>query len=39
MVKVQVKQTKDLNVFDLLSSKYLIMPKESVKVIKETFLK
>lgn len=32
-------QAKDLNVLDLLSFKYLIMPKDSVKVIKETFLK
>lgn len=30
---------KDLNVLDLLSHKYLLMPKESIKVIKETFLK
>lgn len=32
-------QAKDLNVLDLLSFKYLIMPKESVKVIKETFVR
>ncbi len=32
-------QAKDLNCLDVLSSKYLIMPKESIKVIKETFLK
>jgi large subunit ribosomal protein L4 len=32
-------QVKDLNCLDLLSFKYLIMPKESVKVIKKTFLK
>jgi len=31
-------QAKDLNVLDLLSFKYLIMPKEAIKVIKETFL-
>ncbi len=30
---------KDLNVLDLLSYKYLLLPKESIKVIKETFLK
>jgi len=34
----RVMQAKDLNVLDLLSFKYLIMPKESIKVIKETFL-
>jgi large subunit ribosomal protein L4 len=32
-------QAKDLNALDLLSFKYLIMPKEAIKVIKETFLK
>lgn len=32
-------QAKDLNALDLLSFKYLIMPKESIKIIKETFLK
>lgn len=31
--------TKDLNALDLLSFKYLILPKESIKVIKETFSK
>lgn len=31
-------QAKDLNCLELLSFKYLIMPKEAVKVIKETFL-
>ncbi|TSC74778.1 MAG: large subunit ribosomal protein L4 [Parcubacteria group bacterium Gr01-1014_30] len=31
-------QAKDLNVLDLLSSKYLLAPKEAIKVIKETFL-
>jgi large subunit ribosomal protein L4 len=30
---------KDLNAFDLLSYKYLLMPKDAIKVIKETFLK
>ncbi len=29
---------KDLNVLDLLSCKYLIIPEDSIKVIKETFL-
>ena len=37
--KVETIQAKDLNCLDLLSFKYLIMPKESLKVIKETFLK
>jgi len=36
---VETIQAKDLNTLDLLSFKYLIMPKESVKIIKETFLK
>jgi len=35
----QTIQTKDLNALDLLSFKYLIMPKDSIKAIKETFLK
>lgn len=30
---------RDLNCLDLLSVKYLILPKESIKVIKETFVK
>jgi len=37
--KVQLMQAKDLNALDLLSFKYLILPKESLKTIKETFLK
>ncbi len=32
-------QAKDLNVLDLLSYKYLIMPKDAIKIIKETFLR
>lgn len=36
---VQTIQATDLNCLDLLSFKYLILPKESIKVIKETFLK
>lgn len=31
-------QAKDLNALDLLSFKYLLMPKEAIKAIKETFL-
>jgi len=37
--EVKVVQAKDLNVLDLLSFEYLIMPKEAIKIIKETFLK
>jgi len=36
---VQTVQAKDLNCLDLLSFKYLLMPKETIKVIKETFKK
>ena len=32
-------QARDLNVVDLLNCRYLVMPKESVKVIEETFAK
>jgi len=32
-------QAKDLNALDLLSFKYLILPKKSIEVIKKTFLK
>lgn len=35
---IETCQAKDLNCLDLLSFKYLILPKESIKVIKETFL-
>lgn len=34
---VETRQAKDLNVLDLLNFKYLVMPKEAIKVIKETF--
>ncbi len=37
--KVKIVQAKDLNVLDLLNYKYLIMPKEGIDVIKETFIK
>jgi len=36
--RTSVMQAKDLNVLDLLSYKYIVMPKEAVKVIKETFI-
>jgi len=37
--KVRAIQAKDLNVLDLLSYKYVMIPKEAIKVIKDTFLK
>ena len=37
--KVKTVQAKDLNVLDLLNYKYLMMPKEGIEVIKETFIK
>jgi len=37
--EVKTLQAKDLNALDLLSFKYLIMPRNSINVIKETFLK
>lgn len=36
---VDTIQARDLNCLDLLSFKYLIMPKEAIKTIKETFIK
>jgi len=36
---VQTMEARNLNALDLLSFKYLIMPKETIKVIKETFTK
>ncbi len=35
--KIETIQAKDLNVLDILSYKYLIMPKKSIEVIKEVF--
>ena len=37
--KVETMPAKDLNALDLLRFKYLLMPKESIKVIEDTFLK
>jgi len=37
--KVKVVQARDLNALDLLSFEYLIMPKEAIKIMKETFLR
>ena len=36
---VQTIQAKDLNLLDLLSFKYLLLPKNTLKTLKETFLK
>jgi len=36
--KIDPIQAKDLNVLDLLNYKYIVMPKEAIKVIKETFM-
>ncbi len=36
---VSVKEARELNVVDVLSFKYLLMTKESIKTVKETFLK
>lgn len=36
---LEVRQARDLNTLDLLNSKYVILPKESIDVIKETFVK
>lgn len=37
--RAETMQAKDLNVLDLLSHKYVMMPREAIKVIKDTFLK
>jgi large subunit ribosomal protein L4 len=37
--RAQTIEARNLNALDLLSFKYLIMPKETIKVIRETFLK
>jgi len=36
---IKVQQVKDINCLDLLSFKYLILLKNSIKTIKETFIK
>lgn len=36
--KIQTIQAKDLNVLDLLTYKYLMIPKETIEVIETTFL-
>jgi len=37
--KISTIESRNLNVLDLLSSKYLLMPKATIKTIKETFAK
>ncbi|MDD4989914.1 MAG: 50S ribosomal protein L4 [Candidatus Pacebacteria bacterium] len=37
--KITTTQVKDLSALDILNFKYLIMPKESIKVMEEIFLK
>jgi large subunit ribosomal protein L4 len=37
--KIQTIQASNLNVLDILSFKYLLMPKEAIRIIKENFLK
>ena len=37
--KAKPSQVKDLNALDLLSFKYLVMPKESIKTLKEAIVK
>lgn len=37
--QVETCQAKDLNALDLLNFKYLVMSKETIKVVKNTFLK
>lgn len=36
---VETIQAKDLNVLELLNKKFVLIPKDSIKVIKETFVK
>lgn len=37
--KISIVEARNLNVIDLMSSKYLLMEKDTIKTIKETFLK
>ena len=37
--KIKTIQAKELNVLDLLSFKYLLLSKEAIKIIKDTFVK
>ena len=37
--KTGIFEARNLNILDLMTYKYLLLPKEAIKVIKETFLK
>jgi len=37
--QIKIIEARNLNCLDLLSFKYLVIPKETIKVIKETFIK
>lgn len=37
--KIEIQEVRNLNALDLLNNKYLVMTKESIKTIKDTFLK
>ena len=37
--KISIDEARNLNVLDLLNSKYLLMPKETIKTIEKTFIK
>jgi large subunit ribosomal protein L4 len=39
LAKTKIIQTSDLNVLDLLNAKYLVMLKDSIKVLKDMFIK
>jgi len=39
IAKINTIEARELNVLDLLNFKYLLMPKDSIKIIKDTFLK
>jgi large subunit ribosomal protein L4 len=37
--KISIEEARNLNVLDLLNSKYLLMPKETIKTIEKVFIK
>jgi len=37
--KTGIFEARNLNILDLMTYKYLLLPKEAIKVIKETFAK
>lgn len=39
IAKTEIMQVKDLNALDVLNNKYLVMPKESLKVMEDLFIK